>query len=108
MVVWVKLHRGGEKKRPAVVLSSLSPLGLFKVIAGSTGTYNPAIEVELPFDPGGHSITRLTKRTFVSADWIETISVSDILEKHGLVPPRIMEKIWDIVASQDKSAPKPH
>ena len=107
IIVWVELHRGGNKKRPAVVLSYPGPSGLFKVIVGSRLSYDPDVEVELPSDPKGHPRTKLRERTFVSSDWIETVSRSDVLEIHGAVPETTLDRIWDVIFKNPRSAPKP-
>lgn len=106
-IVWVELHRGGNKKRPAVALSSPGPSGLFKIIVGSRISYDPDIEVELPSNPNGHPRTKLRERTFVSSDWTETISISDVIENRGAVPPTTLDRIWDLIFKNSQIAPKP-
>ena len=104
-IVWIIDNRGGNKKRPAVVLSQPDSDGNVNVIVGTTQAIGSKTEIELPFfnSPNGHPKTKLKKRTVVNVDWQETIPDFNILEIGGWTPLVTMKKILDAIANITES-----
>jgi mRNA-degrading endonuclease toxin of MazEF toxin-antitoxin module len=102
-ILWVCLRRGRGKERPAVALNSPNSDGRLTIVACSTQSYDRALEVELPSDPKRHPMTKLKKCTFAIVDWIEEISVSDVCEIKGIIPPTTLDRIWDKIRTLSPS-----
>jgi hypothetical protein len=86
-----------------MALNSPNSDGRLTVVACSTQSCDPALEVQLPWDPKGHPMTKLKKRTFATVDWIEEISVSDVCEIKGIIPPTTLDRIWDKIRTLSPS-----
>ena len=111
MLLWVPLSRSGSEPHAAMALESPDSDGRLRVIGCSTKTYSPEKLVELPSDsdrPNGHPRTKLKRRTFAVADWIEDISVSDVCEIKGIVPPTTIDRIWDKIRKYSPATSKPN
>lgn len=100
-IIWIIDNRGGNKKRPAVVLSQPDIDGNVNVIVGTTQTTGSKTEIELPFfnSLNGHPKTKLKERTVVNINWRETIPDFNILEIGGWTPLVTMKKILDAIAN---------
>ena len=87
-IIWARFARGGEKKRPAIVISDPDADGLFFVAVGTTQSILPLPDhqVELPWHRGSHPMTRLRKRTVVDCTWIEKLTPAAIEDQGGVVP----------------------
>jgi hypothetical protein len=103
-IIWVRLGpRGGFKKRPAVALSSPDSDGTFHAVVGTTTLINdPAREIELPWSQDGRCVTKLKKAAVVDTQWIEELSVGDVLQIGGIVPPSVFVTIQDAIRQTDK------
>jgi mRNA-degrading endonuclease toxin of MazEF toxin-antitoxin module len=108
-ILWVRLRRGGNKERPAVVLSAPNSDGWLTVVVASTQSHDQNREVELPSDANRHPRTKLRKRTFVDIDWVERIriSVDNVPEVKGFVPSTTLERIWDKIREASPTPPEP-
>lgn len=96
-IVWMTVpdSRGGNpKRRPGVVVSA--PAGGVVVVAAVTtqvGVARSSETVELPSDPAGHPITKLTRPSEVVCSWVTSVPVDDLTAGPGIVPPDILTDI---------------
>lgn len=95
-IVWVELLDPQDRNwkcRPAVIVSpdaDIRPDGEVWVVAISTQLHEaPAeVQVELPWDPRGHSRTKLKLRSAAVCTWMEKVAVASIQGLGGTVPGR--------------------
>ncbi len=90
--------RGDGKTRPKIVASRRTEIlrtGSLIAVVCSTRFGDPLepMEVRLPADPEGRSITRLREDTVAVCDWTTEFAASDIRETGGLVPAPLLREI---------------
>lgn len=93
-IVWACIGpRGKYKKRPAIVLSDVvipNPATRIVVAVCSTDFDEDDLkpnELLIPSDTASQLLTQLTDPTVVVWDWLEDISVSEVEEYGGRLPP---------------------
>jgi mRNA-degrading endonuclease toxin of MazEF toxin-antitoxin module len=100
-IVWVTLSdQSGRnpKHRPAIIVTptaDIDPAGKVVVVA-ATSTFTkplPVNLVPLPWQNGGHPVTRLYKPCVAVCDWVCVIPVSAIGAEGGVVPKPLLDQI---------------
>ncbi len=123
-IVWalVRSTRGGKKERhPAVIISAdsdiaqpenfdprrnLDKVNAVAVIGVSTKylKYPPSIALPFAANKGGYAITKLTQDCGVCVGWYDWVVLEDdVLARGGDVPPAVMDKIMEAVATDLKA-----
>ncbi|MFH1109268.1 MAG: hypothetical protein V1790_08750 [Planctomycetota bacterium] len=99
-IVWadVKSPSGDVKRRPLVILTETTESILDSPIVGVAITTSfpdpPDVGfVELPWDPRGHSATRLRRRSAAACRWLVSLLPGDVVEVKGYVPQRTLLEI---------------
>ena len=92
--------RGAGKERPMIVTSRRADIirtGEVFAVVCSTDFYEPlrAVEVRLPSDPEGRSVTRLKQETVAVCDWTTSFPVDHIRQTAGLVPTALLREICE-------------
>jgi hypothetical protein len=104
-IVWAELSSsdGTKKKcRPGVIITSTNDIKsgqpLF-VVAATTKFTEPLAEdqVRLPWHPQGQVRTRLCEPTVAVCTWLCEIQQADIVRYGGVVPPKTMGQILDVL-----------
>lgn len=91
--------RGQDKIRPMVIgtdRKTIATLGRFTVIVLSTKFSLPLrpVEIFVPIDDRTRNITKLRKECVAVCNWIEELSVAEIVEdRGGWMPPSLVEQI---------------
>src|SRR5262249_38247854 len=101
-IIWAVYpgDRGDGKTRPMIVTTRRADIlrtGQVFAVVCSTDVQEPIgpDEVALPFDPEGHSVTRLRKETMAVCNWTTTLPVDQIRETGGLVPTSLLRAICE-------------
>lgn len=105
-VVWVELEdtNGFRKVRPAVVVTPSADVAAGKtvrVVAITTRlpTPLPADHVLLPWDRQGSARSGLRRRCAAVATWQAEISIEDVQEVVGILPPPAIKELLARVAA---------
>lgn len=93
-IVWMTVRdaRGGNpKRRPGVIVSA--PSGgqvLVAAVTTQVGVARSSETVELPFDPAGHPVTKLVRRSEVVCSWVTPVPVDDLTGTDGVIPADLL------------------
>lgn len=98
-ILWAILRKSGQgKNRPAVVLDVIGDrIQVAGCSRDSRNETNP-LAYQLPYYPGKHPRTKLTKKTWVICDWIEFIATEDIRDRAGTVRPTDLLAIKTLIS----------
>lgn len=104
-IVWAELPSSDgttKKRRPAVIVTRTSEIVAskpFEVVSASTKFSEPLPDdqVHLPWHRDGKVRTQLRQPTVAVCSWACEILETDILQYGGVVPPKVMLEIIDII-----------
>lgn len=105
-VVWAEVEdsNGYRKVRPVAVVSPTADLdagGPLRVAAITTRLPDPLPDdhVLLPWDPQGKARSGLKRRCAAVASWLAEISVGDVKENVGILPPQVIRELISRVSA---------
>jgi mRNA-degrading endonuclease toxin of MazEF toxin-antitoxin module len=102
MIVIVKVAdpRGGNPKprRVVVLADRVSPVGKSElVVVALTSTFDPKnpLVVQIPYGPPprGHPATKCVKATAAVCNWVQPVSIDDVIEQKGYLSQDALSRI---------------
>jgi hypothetical protein len=98
-----------RKRRPVVIVSENCDIKrgepFFGIaITGTFPTPPPADHVLLPYDPVNQAVTRLKKKSAAVCTWEVEIHDSNIEQYLGIVPPKLLDQILDLIDAQGRAS----
>lgn len=100
-IVWVAVSdqaNRNPKCRPAVIVTPTAEIVPTETVVAVaiTGTFSnplPANRIPLPWQNGGHPVTRLYKQCVAACDWLIEFEQSAIVSVGGICPPSVLDAI---------------
>lgn len=103
-IVWAQITdaRGQIKRYPAVILTAtgeIDPGSPIQCVAITTSFPEPPPReyVELPWFPGRHPATQLSRRSAAVCNWLVELSLDQVQDVKGFVPTKVMLQIVERV-----------
>ena len=104
-IIWAELPSSdgtSKKRRPAVVITPTKELISGKPFFVVTATTKfteplPRDQLPLPWQREGKVRTQLRQPTVAVCNWVTSILEADVLQFGGVVPPKVMVEILEIV-----------